>query len=52
MSAQQAVEAWITSNGSPVRRAEAVLNELWATEMNDLSMIAVASRQLRSLCSE
>ena len=52
VSAQQAVEAWITSNASVVGRAESVLGELWSTEMNDLSMIAVASRQLRSLCSE
>ena len=52
MSAQQAVEAWITSIANVVGRAETVLNELWATEMNDLSMIAVASRQLRSLCRE
>ena len=52
MSVQQAVEAWITSNANVVGRAETVLNELWATEMDDLSMIAVASRQLRSLCSE
>jgi len=52
MSPQQAVEAWIASNGNTVGRAETVLNELWATEMNDLSMIAVASRQLRSLCRE
>ncbi len=52
MTAQQAVEAWVSSNAVAVGRAENVLNELGAAEMNDLSMIAVASRQLRSLCSE
>ncbi|NQV43900.1 MAG: NAD-glutamate dehydrogenase [Rhodospirillales bacterium] len=52
MTPHQAVEAWIASNAKTVDRAENVLNELGATEMNDLSMIAVASRQLRSLCSE
>jgi len=52
MTAHQAVEAWIAANANVVGRAESVLIELGATEMNDLSMIAVASRQLRSLCSE
>lgn len=50
-TAQQAVETWIAANADTVGRAETVLTELSATDMNDLSMIAVASRQLRSLYS-
>jgi len=51
-TAQQAVEGWISANADFVGRAETVLNELSTTDMNDLSMIAVASRQLRSLYGE
>lgn len=52
MSAPQAVESWIGKNTDVVGRAENMLNELWATEINDLSMITVASRQLRTLAGE
>lgn len=51
-TAEQAVIDWAKKNSETVNRAENMLNELWATEMNDLSMIAVASRQLRTLTSE
>jgi len=32
-----------------VEPTEQLLSELWATQVNDLSMIAVASRQLRAM---
>ncbi len=51
VSSAQAVEDWIAGNAETVGRAEIILNELWANEMDDLAMIAVASRQLRALCS-
>ena len=45
----KAIEAWIARNQAAVDQTEVLLNELWMTEVNDLSMIAVASRQLRAL---
>jgi len=45
----QAVEAWIASNPALVEPTEQMLGELWNVEVNDLSMIAVASRQLRTM---
>ena len=51
VSSAQAVEDWIAGNAETVSRAEIILNELWANDMDDLAMIAVASRQLRALCS-
>ncbi len=45
----QAIPAWIESKRTAVERTEQLLSELWANEGTDLSMIAVASRQLRSL---
>lgn len=45
----KAIETWMAKNREPVQQTEVLLNELWATEVNDLSMIAVASRQLRAL---
>ena len=44
-----AIQAWVEANKPAVDRAEQMLAELWATEINDVSMIAVASRQLRAL---
>lgn len=48
---EKAFEAWLKKNDDVVSRASAILDELWGTDMDDLSMIAVASRQLRSLYS-
>ncbi len=45
----KAIRAWIDRNGVAVERTEQLLAELSATEINDLAMIAVASRQLRTL---
>ena len=48
-SPQQAVDAWIAANPMLVEPTEQMLGELWNVEVNDLSMIAVASRQLRTM---
>ena len=44
-----AISIWSDRNTGALERTEQVLNELGAMEINDLSMIAVASRALRSL---
>lgn len=49
MSPPQAVDAWIAANPILVEPTEQMLGELWNVEVNDLSMIAVASRQLRTM---
>ena len=49
MSPHQAVDAWIDANPVLVEPTEQMLGELWNVEVNDLSMIAVASRQLRTM---
>ncbi len=46
---EKAVEGWIDRNRPAVEPTEQLLSELWATQVNDLSMIAVASRQLRAM---
>jgi len=43
------VEQWITAHPDLVTPTEQLLAELWSTEVNDLSMIAVASRQIRTM---
>ncbi|MBT3358077.1 MAG: NAD-glutamate dehydrogenase [Rhodospirillales bacterium] len=43
------IEKWIGANESAVARTEQMLAELWTGKVDDLAMIAVASRQLRSL---
>ena len=48
-SSTQAVEDWIGENPSLVGPTEQMLSELWNVEVNDLAMIAVASRQLRTM---
>ncbi len=47
--AKAAVEGWIDKNRALVEPTEQLLTELWATEVNDVSMIAVASRQVRTM---
>lgn len=47
--AGKAIDAWMARNQAAVDQTEILLNELWSTEVNDLSMVAVASRQLRAL---
>ena len=43
------ISAWANKTRIAVERTEQLIAELSATEINDLSMIAVASRQLRTL---
>ncbi len=45
----KAIADWAARNQTAVDQTEVLLNELWTTEVNDLSMVAVASRQLRAL---
>ncbi len=45
----KAIDKWVEANRDTVDRAKQMLSELWTGEVDDLSMIAVASRQLRSL---
>ena len=45
----KAIALWTERNGPAIERTEGLLSELWGTEIDDLSMIAVASRQLRAL---
>lgn len=49
MSPHHAVDAWIGANPMLVEPTEQMLGELWNVEVNDLSMIAVASRQIRTM---
>jgi glutamate dehydrogenase len=46
---KKAVEDWIRANPGLVEPTDVMLGELWNVEVNDLSMIAVASRQLRTM---
>ncbi len=46
---QKAIDAWIKKNRETVDQADAFLEELWSAEVDDLSMIAVASRKFRVL---
>ena len=45
----QAISTWIEKNQISVERTDQLIVELLATEINDFAMIAVASRQLRTL---
>jgi len=49
IDARTGVENWISANATAVAPTEQLLSELWSTEVNDLSMIAVASRQIRTM---
>ncbi|OHC75561.1 MAG: NAD-glutamate dehydrogenase [Rhodospirillales bacterium RIFCSPLOWO2_12_FULL_58_28] len=46
---EKAIGIWTAGNCAAIDQAEQLLTELWATEINDISMIAVAGRQLRTL---
>ena len=46
---KKAVDDWIKDNPGLVEPTDLMLGELWNIEVNDLSMIAVASRQLRAM---
>ena len=52
LSGAKAVEHWVSKNGALIAPTEQLLNELWAADVNDLSMIAVASRQLRAMIDQ
>ena len=45
----KAVSRWLDKNQALVEPTELLLSELWGTEINDLSMIAVASRSLSTI---
>ncbi len=47
--ADAAIAAWVDGNAVAVERTEQLISELSASGINDLAMIAVASRQLRTL---
>jgi len=46
---EPALNKWLEHNREAVAQADQLLAELWSSGVSDLSMIAVASRQLRSL---
>ena len=46
---QKIIDAWIKKNRDTVDQADSFLEELWSGEVNDLAMIAVASRKFRVL---
>ncbi len=48
-AASATVERWLAAHAAAVAQAEAILTELWATPIDDLAQVAVASRQLRAL---
>ena len=45
----KAIAGWIRKNEDAVAPTEQLLSELWTTEIDDISMIAVASRSLRAM---
>ena len=49
---QQAVGQWTAANKAAIERADQLLTELWAGSISDISMIAVASRALKSLAED
>ena len=46
---EKAITAWAAKNKAAVAPTDQLFSELWATEIDDLSMIAVASRSLRAM---
>ena len=51
MSAEKAVESWAESRKVQVEQTDRLLSDLWSTSISDISMVAVASRQLRALAA-
>ena len=49
--ADDAIGAWVAANTGIVGQSEQLLSELWTSVVTDISMVAVASRQLRALSS-
>ncbi len=47
--ARQAVDGWLDAHPDLVAPTDQMLGELWTAEVDDLSMVAVASRQLRTM---
>lgn len=47
----EAVEAWVDQRRTPVERVDQLVSELKAMDQVDLSMLAVANRNLRSLAT-
>ncbi|MGB0670252.1 MAG: NAD-glutamate dehydrogenase [Rhodospirillales bacterium] len=45
----KALGAWLVAHQAVVDQTEQLLNDLWSTAVSDISMVAVASRQLRAL---
>lgn len=50
--ADTAIAKWVEVHTDAIERTEILLTELWAGDINDISMIAVASRALKSLTDE
>ncbi len=50
--ASEAIEAWVADNQDAVSRTEQMLAEMWAGDTPDFPMLAVASRQLRTLADQ
>lgn len=48
----KAIKAWVDVHQNAIDRTEQLLTELWAGDISDVSMIAVASRALKSLTDE
>ena len=46
---EKAIDAWVCKNHVAVERTEQLLSELRSVAVTDISMVAVASRQLRAL---
>jgi len=48
----KAIKIWTDTYQNAINRTEQLLTELWAGDINDISMIAVASRAFKSLIDE
>ena len=48
----RAIKAWSSVHQNASERTEQLLTELWTGDITDISMIAVASRALKSLTEE
>jgi len=48
----KAIAKWVEVHVDAIERTEILLTELWTGDINDISMIAVASRALKSLTDE